>query len=161
MNLHPLKCIGQGCIPYTDLAALDNIKNPNKGSSRWFPPPYLQYESRVVEVSMNKNCYRTKTFCAVTLPYRCNSYVSQVSQKWISILVTLGLHRNYIYKEVSQKNNFFYVLWQFLFIATNSVVWKHLSEYLKTTLKPHANSQFWNCKTWTFESSHSENLKST
>ena len=54
-------------------------------------------KTEVEEVSMNENCHRTKSFCSVTLPYRCN--VSQVSQKWISIFVTLGLHRNYIYKE--------------------------------------------------------------
>ena len=45
---------------------------------------------------MNKKCYRT-----VTLPYRCNSYVGQVSLGQ----VTLGLLRNYIYKKVSQKEN--------------------------------------------------------
>ena len=57
---------------------------------------------------MNENCNRTKSFCFVTLPHRCNSYVSQVSQKWISIYVTLGLHRKYIYKEVSQNKNFWF-----------------------------------------------------
>ena len=38
----------------------------------------------------------------------CNLYLSQVSQKWISISVTLGLRRNYIYKEVSQNKNFIF-----------------------------------------------------
>ena len=38
------------------------------------------------------------------------SYVSQVSQKWIPISVTLGLHRNYIYKEVSQNKKNIFVL---------------------------------------------------
>ena len=52
---------------------------------------------------MNKNYNGTKCICSVTLPYKCNSYVHQV----ISISVTLGLHRNYIYKEVSQNKNFF------------------------------------------------------
>ena len=33
-------------------------------------------------VSMNKNGHRPNFFCSVTLPYRCNSYVAQVSQKW-------------------------------------------------------------------------------
>ena len=51
---------------------------------------------------MNKNCHRAKSFSSMTLPYRCNSYVNQLSQKWVSISVTLGLHRNYIYKEVSK-----------------------------------------------------------
>ena len=48
-----------------------------------------------------QNSNGTKSLCSVTLPYRLNSYVSQVSQKWISISVTFGLYRNYIYKEVS------------------------------------------------------------
>ena len=30
---------------------------------------------------MNKKCHRTKSFLSGTPPYRCNSYVSQVSQK--------------------------------------------------------------------------------
>ena len=55
----------------------------------------------IKEVCMNKNSNRTKCLCSVTLAYRLNSYVSQVSQKWISISVTFGLYRNYIYKEVS------------------------------------------------------------
>ena len=38
---------------------------------------------------MNKNCNRRKSFCSVTLPCRCNSYLSQVSQKCISVSVTL------------------------------------------------------------------------
>ena len=37
--------------------------------------------------------YERKSFWPVTLPFRCNSFVSQVSQKW-----TLYLNRNYIYK---------------------------------------------------------------
>ena len=57
---------------------------------------------------MNKNCHRTKSFCSGTLPHRCNSYVSQVSQKWKSISVTLGSGKNYIYKEVSQNKNFLF-----------------------------------------------------
>ena len=48
-----------------------------------------------------------KSFISVTLPYRHNSYVSQMSQKETSLSVTLGLHRNNIYIEVSQKNTFF------------------------------------------------------
>ena len=44
----------------------------------------------------------------MTFPYRCKSFVNQVSQKWISIYVTLGLHRNYIYKEVPQNQNFLF-----------------------------------------------------
>ena len=55
----------------------------------------------IKEVCMNKNSNGTKSLCSVTLPYILNSYVSQVSQKWISISVTFGLYRNYIYKEVS------------------------------------------------------------
>ena len=35
----------------------------------------------VEEVSMKQNCHRTKSSFSVTLIYRCNSYVSQVSQK--------------------------------------------------------------------------------
>ena len=30
---------------------------------------------------MNENFHRRKSFCSVTLPYRCNSHVSQVSKK--------------------------------------------------------------------------------
>ena len=37
----------------------------------------------IEEVSMKKNSHRIKSFCSVTLPYRCNSYVLQVSQKWM------------------------------------------------------------------------------
>ena len=32
-------------------------------------------------VSMNEKCRRMKSFLSVTLPYRCNFYESQVSQK--------------------------------------------------------------------------------
>ena len=39
------------------------------------------YIEKVEEVSMNEKCHRTKSFLFVTLPFRCNSYVSQVSQK--------------------------------------------------------------------------------
>ena len=67
------------------------------------------------EVSQDKKKY------FVTLPYRCNSYVSQV---------TFGLHRNYIYKEVSQKQNFF-VLWHFLLLDTAYTLKKYGN---KTTL---------------------------
>ena len=50
----------------------------------------------VYEQKLSQN----KKFCSVKLHYRCNSYVSQVSQKWISISVALGLQRNYFYEEV-------------------------------------------------------------
>ena len=39
-----------------------------------------------------------KSFCSVTLPYRCNSYVSQLSKKWISLSVTL-VHRHFFYQK--------------------------------------------------------------
>ena len=47
---------------------------------------------------MNEKCYRTESFHSVTLPYRCKSYQSQVSQR-----DKFSFSDNYIYKERVQK----------------------------------------------------------
>ena len=71
-------------------------------------------------MSWNKTCHRTKSFfCFVTLPYRCNSYASEVSQEYIFISMILFLSRKLICKEVSQNKTLF-VQWQFLFLDTFS-----------------------------------------
>ena len=56
-------------------------------------------------------CHRTKRFCSVTLPQRCNSYVSQVSQngnfRFCDTWLTLELHP--YYQSVTEQKLF--VLW--------------------------------------------------
>ena len=46
---------------------------------------------------MNKKCHRTKSSLSVTLSYKFNSYVSQVSRKenWELLMFKLGEHLNY------------------------------------------------------------------
>ena len=53
------------------------------GDSRWRVCYQcgLPHQVFLKEMSMNEKCNRQKSFLSVTLPYRCNSYVSQVSQK--------------------------------------------------------------------------------
>ena len=69
---------------------------------------------------MNEKCHRTKSYLSVTLPNRCNSYVSQVSQKekcsFCVSWLTLELH---LYGSVTERKLF--VLWHFLFIETFSM----------------------------------------
>ena len=69
---------------------------------------------------MNEKCHGTKSYISVTLPYRFNSYVSQVSQKekfsFCDTWLTLELH---LYGSVTERKLFF--LWHFLFIETSSM----------------------------------------
>ena len=49
---------------------------------KFFKVIYLVKTVQVEEMSMNEKCHRKKSFLSLTLPYRCNSYKSQVSQKY-------------------------------------------------------------------------------
>ena len=71
---------------------------------------------------MNEKSHRRKSFLSVTLPYRCNSYVRQVSQKekffvcdtWLTQKITKKSHRNKTFCSVT-----LLVHRHFLYIKTN------------------------------------------